>query len=245
MPGARVNRPLDRLTVPLHRPVPFLRVDEHGRVDSAEFVENYFVGKYPTLLHLADARSWPSIERLGLLSAAEIVRRWQVPADRAEVLLTRRRPKPPVKLHHPELGAAVLRDQHPLSERGLARVLTDGMKVEDWLRLLNSFVFFFPGSPAGIDRLHGLRSAYRGTPAVLLTIRTRSLVEEHSARVRLADMNTGYTGRGAKARGDSTFLPIRDYDLARVERVREVVVMDEVSDLRDHLLSVEPLPADD
>ena len=37
-----------------------------------------FVAKYPTLLRLADVRSWPSIERHGLLSAAEIVRRWQV-----------------------------------------------------------------------------------------------------------------------------------------------------------------------
>jgi hypothetical protein len=45
-----------------------------------------FVAKYPTLLHLADVRSWPSIERHGLLSAAEIVRRWQVPPDRAEAL---------------------------------------------------------------------------------------------------------------------------------------------------------------
>ncbi len=50
-----------------------------------------FVAKYPTVLHLADVRSWPSIERHGLLSAAEIVRRWQVPPDRAEALLTRER----------------------------------------------------------------------------------------------------------------------------------------------------------
>ncbi len=198
-----------------------------------------FVAKYPTLLHLADARSWPSIERHGLLSAAEIVRRWQVPPDRAEALLTRKRPKPPVPLYHPELGVAVLRDQHPLREHLLAPALTDGMKVGDWLRLLNSFVFFFTSS----DRLRALRSAYPDTPAVLLTVRTRSLVQEHGARVRLAGMNTGYTGRRVKERGASTFLPIRRYDLRA--RVQEVVVMDEVSDLRDHLLSAEPLSADD
>jgi hypothetical protein len=62
-----------------HRPV--LSVGEHERVDPADLV-----AKYPTLLHLADVRSWPSIERHGLLSAAEIVRRWQVPPDRAEAL---------------------------------------------------------------------------------------------------------------------------------------------------------------
>jgi hypothetical protein len=193
-----------------------------------------FVAKYPTLLHLADVRSWPSIERHGLLSAAEIVRRWQVPPDRAEALLTRKRPEP-VLLDHPELGVAVLRDQHLLREHLLAPALTDGMNVGDWLRLLNGFVFFFTSS----DRLQALRSAYRTTPAVLLTVRTRSLVQEHGARVRLAGMNTGNTSRRVKERGAGTFLPVRRYDLRA--RVQEVAVMDEVSDLRDHLLSAELL----
>jgi hypothetical protein len=208
-------------------------VGEHGRVDPVDFVQNY-----PTLLHLADARSWPSIERHGLLSAAEIVRRWQVPPDHAEALLTCKRPEP-VVLDHPERGVAVLRDQHPLREHLLAPALTDGMKVGDWLRLLNSFAFFFT-SP---DRLRALRSAYRDTPAVLLTVRTQSLVQAHGAKVRLAGMNTGNTSRKVKERGANTFLPIHRYDLRA--RVQEVVVMDEVSDLRDHLISAEMLPADD
>jgi hypothetical protein len=55
-------------------------------------------------------------------------------------------------------------------------------------------------------------------------------------------MNTGYTGRKVKERGAGTFLPIRRYDLGA--RVQEVAVMDEVSDLRDHLISAEPLAAD-
>jgi hypothetical protein len=198
-----------------------------------------FVTKYPTLFHLADARSWPSIERHGLLSAAEIVRRWQVPPDRAELLLTRKRPKPPVGLPHPELGMAVLRDQGPLNEDLLAPALTDAWTVADWLRRLNSYVFFFPD----LDRALTLHSAYRDTPAVLLTVRTRSLVQKHGAKVRLAGINTGYTGRKVKERGANTFLPIRRYNLPA--RVQEVVVMDEVSDLRDHLLSAEFLPADD
>jgi hypothetical protein len=87
--------------------------------------------------------------------------------------------------------------------------LTDGMNVGDWLRLLNGFVFFFTSS----DRLQALRSAYRTTPAVLLTVRTRSLVREHGARVRLAGMNTGNTSRRVKERGAGTFLPVRRYDL--------------------------------
>jgi hypothetical protein len=89
------------------------------------------------------------------------------------------------------------------------------MNVADWLRLLNGFVFF-----TSSDRLQALRSAYRTTPAVLLTVRTQSLVQEHGARVRLAGMNTGNTSRRVKERGASTFLPIRRYDLrARVQEV--------------------------
>jgi hypothetical protein len=56
-------------------------------------------------------------------------------------------------------------------------------------------------------------------------------------------MNTGNTSRKVKELGTSTFLPIRRYDLRA--RVQEVTVMDEVSDLRDHLLSAELLPAGD
>ena len=117
------------------------------------------------------------------------------------------------------------------------------MRVRDWLRLLNGFVFFFPGTTAGVNRLRALRSAYRDTPAVLLTVQTRSLVREHGAKVRLAGMNTGNTSRRVKERGANTFLPIHRYN--QPARVQEVVVMDEVADVRDHLLSAEPLPADD
>ena len=118
----------------------------------------------------------------------------------------------------------------------MAPALTDGWTVADWLRQLNSFVFFFPD----VDRALTLRSAYSDTPAVLLTVDTRSLVEEHGAKVRLAGMNTGNTSRKVKARGADTFLPIHRYNLQA--RVQEVVVMHEVSDLRDHLLSAKPLP---
>ena len=142
-------------------------------------------------------------------------------------------------LDHPELGVAVLRDQHPLREHLLAPALTGGMNVGDWLRLLNGFVFPFTSS----DRLQALRSAYRTTPAVLLSLRTRSLVQEHGAGVRLAGMNTGNTSRRVKERGANTFLPIHRYN--EPARVQEVVVMDEVADVRDRLLSAEPLPADD
>lgn len=203
-----------------------------ARVDSQDFIS-----KYPSLWHLAHADSWPSIERHGLFSCQQIVRRWEVPAEAAQALLARRRPEP-VVLEHPDLGRAVLRDQHPLSEERLAPALTDGMTVAQWLRLLNSMVFFFPSEKA----MRGLHAAYCSQPAVVLKVRTRSLLDAHGARVRLAGINTGYTMRKVTPRGRDTFLPVRRYDHTK-RAVQEVAVLGEVDDLNDHLLAVEHLPA--
>lgn len=192
-----------------------------------------FIARYPVLWHHAHADSWPSIEVNGLLSTQEIVRRWQVPPYEAERLLMHRRAEP-VVLDHPEFGRAVLRDQHPLSEERLAPALTDGMTVAGWLRMLNSLVFFFPG----VTGLRSLHSAYSGEAAVVLKVRTRTLVREHGARVRLAGINTGNTRRRPTPRGAETFLTVRRYDHSR-RKVQEVAVMEGVPDLRDHLLAVE------
>ena len=192
-----------------------------------------FIAKYPTLLHLAHAESWPSIQQHGLLSTEQLLRRWHVDADRAEAHLSQKRPEP-VHLSHPEHGLAVLRDQHPLTETQLAPALTDGMTVADWLRLLNSHVFFFPNETG----LRTLYSAYRPEPAVVIKVRTRSLVRVHEARVRLAGINTGNTSRRPAPRGADTFLPIRRYD-HRKRAVQEVAVLDEVSDLHGHLISAQ------
>lgn len=191
------------------------------------------MAKYPTLWHLADEQSWPSIQRNGLLSTQELLRRWQVPVAEADVLLSQRRASP-VLLDDPEHGMAVLRDQHPLSEDRLAPVLTSGMDVEGWLRMLNGFVFFFP-SKAGVQTLY---AAYSDRPAVVIQVRTRTLVAEHDARIRLAGINTGNTMRRPAPRGPDTFLSIRRYDHTK-RKVQEVAVMEAVTDLSDHLMSVE------
>lgn len=190
-----------------------------------------FVARHPQLLHLAHASSWPSIERLGLLSTAELLRRWEVPD--ADVHLRSRRPEP-VELRHPEHGVAVIRNQKPLAVHRLAPALTDDMTVADWLGLLNGFVFLFPDE-RGLRSLHG---AYRSEPCVVLRVRTASLVRAHGPRMRLAGINTGYPLRRPALRGAGTFLPIEDF--ARPV-VKEVAVLGGIPDLADHLESVEQL----
>lgn len=192
-----------------------------------------FISKYPVLWHLTDATSWDSIQSNGLLSTQGIVRQWGVPAKQAELLVTRKRPAP-VVLDHPEHGRAVLRDQHPLAEDRLAPALTDGMTIPDWLSMLNSFVFFFPSEAA----VRTLYAAYDSEPAVVIKARTRSMVAEHDARIRLAGINTGNTSRKVTPRGKDTFLPIRRFDHTK-RNVKEIAVMDGVEDLAEHLLKVE------
>jgi hypothetical protein len=192
-----------------------------------------FIARHPVLFHMTDAECWPSIKRYGLLSATEIVRRWEIPSDRAEAILTRRRPES-VHLDHPDLGHVVLRDQRPLSEVALANALTNCMTVAEWLRLLNAMVFLFPSG----DGLRGMYKRYSAEPAVVLTVDTRSLVSSHHDRIRLARINTGNTRRKPALRGVATFQTILDLDQAK-SRIREVAVLQGVPDVRRHLVSAE------
>jgi Family of unknown function (DUF7002) len=83
--------------------------------------------------------------------------RFEVAEPQRTELLTRRRAVS-VTISHPEHGTAVVRDNIPLSESKLAAALTD-MTVEQWLRLLNSKVFFWLQRER-VNRLLGAR-AYR------------------------------------------------------------------------------------
>jgi len=120
-----------------------------------------FMSRYPILFHLAAADSWPSIRESGLLSTDEILRRWEVPQVKADVLRSRRRPES-VVIDHPAHGRAVLRHQRPLSEARLATALTDGMTVAEWLRMLNSFVFILPVRGKAANAARRLQHADRG-----------------------------------------------------------------------------------
>lgn len=191
-----------------------------------------FVARHPRLWHLAHADAWPTIQEHGLLSAARLVALADLPPDRADTLLSRRRAASEA-LDLPDGSQAVLRDQKPLHEGKLASVLTDGMTVSDWLRLLNSLVFFFPTDEA----LRAVYAAYAADPVVVLTVDTDGLLDDYGSLVRLAHINTGSTLYAPAKRGSSTFLPVERFD--RRKTVKEVAVRDAVPNITDHLFGVE------
>lgn len=189
----------------------------------------------PTLYHMAERGSWPSIRRHGLLSTSALLDLWQVGGVRREEIEATRRPQG-VALEHPTLGRAVVRDQKPMDDAGLVRCLRDGLAPADWYRLLNARVFFWLTRA----RLHRLLTAkpYRAIEHDVLELDAAEFVAAYGARITLSPINSGVTRPFPRARGRDTFLPIADYPYAhwrarrpRGERVVELSVLDGVGDV--------------
>lgn len=196
---------------------------------------------YPRLYHVAEGGSWPSIERRGLLTSADLCATFDVPADRRDALLRARRPVK-VTLEHPAQGRAVLRDQGPLSEGKLRACLQDGMSVGDWLATLNDRVFFWLQQ----NRLQRMLKAYPDQDHDVLTVDTEALLARHRERVVLSRINSGSTAYAARPRGRGTFLPVQDYPhptrrraVAAASDVAELAVLGGVPDVRDLVVDVD------
>jgi hypothetical protein len=163
---------------------------------------------YPRLYHMAAPDAWPQIVRHGLLSTDALLNLFEVAEPQRTELLTRRRAAS-VTISHPEHGTAVVRDNLPLSESKLAAALTD-MTVEQWLRLLNSKVFFWLQRER-VDRLLHAR-AYRNNSHLVITVDTQLLLDHiGDDSVTLSRINTGSTAYLAAPRGSDTFKQIGGY----------------------------------
>lgn len=164
--------------------------------------------RYPRLYHMAFEGSWPSIKRHGLLSTSALLDLYGVQGDARERIESRHRPES-VRIEHPKYGAAYIRDQKPMSDRGLQRALLDGLTPSDWYRLLNRRVFFWVSE----DRLRTMMNAraYRGLRKTILTVDTAPLLKRHARRVELAPINSGATKPFPRSRGSQTFLPLDRY----------------------------------
>lgn len=110
------------------------------RVTDAELAE--LLRDCPTLYHMAERGSWPSIREHGLLSTSALLDLYGAQGAERAAIEGQRRPGP-VTIERPAFGRAVIRDQKPMSDAGLRRCLTDGLTPEDWYRLLNGKVFFW------------------------------------------------------------------------------------------------------
>ncbi len=199
------------------------------------------IERYPVLYHMAAYGSWPSIKKHGLLSTSALLDLFEITDPlRTNLLTTQRRTSVPIS--HAIHGAAILRDQKPLSEKNLSRCLTD-CDAPTWYRILNGRVFFWLNR----ERLLTLMSAseYVGKPHTVLEVATAKLLPECMDRIELAHMNTGNTRPFPHPRGRSTFRNLSDYPyedrrrLAPYSAVVELTVAGGGQDIRDYVRKVE------
>ncbi len=166
----------------------------------------------PTLYHMAERDSWPSIQRHGLRSATALLDLFEVPAGKRAAIEAAHRPAG-VWLRHPVHGAALVRDQKPMGDAALRRCLQDGMAPADWYRLLNGKVFFWLVRDRLLKLLGGRE--YRAAEHDVLEIDAAALGAAYRPLVTLSPINSGATfNLGPAPRGRGTFQPIADYDYA-------------------------------
>lgn len=168
----------------------------------------------PTLYHMAERGTWPSIRQHGLFSTSALLDLYKMQGPEREAIEGRRRAEG-VTIDHPALPPVVIRDQKPMDDTGLRTCLLDGLSPEDWYRSLNRRVFFWLTR----ERLLRLLNArpYRRDEHDVLELDTAALVAAYRPAITLSPINSGTTKpfpSTASKRGRATFLPIAEYPYA-------------------------------
>jgi hypothetical protein len=168
----------------------------------------YLAERWPRLYHTAEAGSWESVKRHGLLSTTALLDLFEISGDQRAAIEAARRPES-VPINHPDHGTAWIRDNKPITETVLRRTLI-GMSEPDWYRTLNGRVFFWLSE----HRLEKLRNAppYRQREHDILTIDTKSLMDAYASKIELCHLNSGAVHPAADyPRGAGSFQPIASY----------------------------------
>lgn len=198
------------------------------------------IGDHPSLYHMAEDGSWPTIREHGLMSTSAILDFVELQGEERNQIESTRRPDS-ILLNGERNTAFAIRDQKPMADSSLVRCLEDGLSPSDWYRILNERTFFWLAR----QRLDKLLCA--GTYAMsrhdVLVIDTRSLIQAHHGAITLSPMNSGNTRPYAHPRGLQTFLPIAQYPYAdrkrrRLEVVVELAVDYSVPDIQEHVVRV-------
>ena len=178
-----------------------------------------FIKERPYLYHLTSkTNSTHIIAQKQLYSANELIK---MAKDKSNLSIGRQK-----RLTHCELiikGAPYyLRDQRPISEKALAKCLTDGWDVGDFLHHLNERVFMWPT----LERLWRHFNRYKPEKPVIFRFPTREIISANP-HVEFCRLNSGatransYLGGKPPARGSQTFLPANLFNLP-VRAVAEV-----------------------
>jgi hypothetical protein len=169
--------------------------------------EEDLAANYPRIYHVAARGSWDSICRHGLLCTSALLDLFGMTGEARRQLEEKHRPEL-VTITHPTYGAAVIRDQKPMSDSGLRRALINATPKR-WYKLLNGKVFFWL-TEERLDRFLSAR-AYRSQAHCVITIDTRLLLKKFSRSVWLSPINSGCTKPYPHKRGMNLFKKIVSY----------------------------------
>jgi hypothetical protein len=201
-----------------------------------------FARHYPRLYHMAEAGTWPSIKRFGLLSTSALLDLYEIKGEQRRQIESCRRPES-VKISHPKYRPAIIRDQKPMNDQALAKCLRE-MTPREWYELLNRKTFFWVTA----ERVNGLlvARAYRGREHTVLTIDTAKLLSQYHAKVTLSAINSGSTLYNPQPRGKDTFLKLNDYPFKERKKMRgianavaEFAVDHGLHDIKNYVVRVE------
>ncbi len=166
-----------------------------------------FISHYPYLYHMADADSWGSIRRYGLLSTTALLDLFEIRGDDRRTIESCRRTSS-LQIRHKKYGVAKIRDQKPLKESLLNRCLV-GCKPKDWYETLNNKVFFWPTREKILSLLAA--RAYRSYTHIVVVVDSAAIIEAHLPKVTLSPINTGATVYRPTPRGLYTFVPFSEW----------------------------------
>jgi hypothetical protein len=197
---------------------------------------------------MAEADTWKSIQKCGLLSTTALLDMFEVNGQERYRIESCHRPEC-VTISHTKFGTAVIRDQKPMSDAALRKCL-QRMTPREWYEILNRRVFFWVARQR-LVRLLGAR-AYRDHRHCVLTLDTSKLLAGHLPRVTLSPINSGCTVPNPQPRGPSTFLSIEDYPFDEwvakrrntEKAVVELAVDYAVTDIADFTIQVEHMKGD-
>jgi hypothetical protein len=187
-----------------------------------------FVQKYKTVFHLAEAGTWSKIKEHGLLSTQKLVERHPfTDAERTKILTECRRS--PIR----KFGITI-RDQKPMREKMLRRVLKDGITPSEWYRFLNRKVFFWTTE----DRLSRFFATYKEERCLVLAIPSVRLLDRYENDISLCRINSGTVRSVTHYRDFKSFMPFKDFVESSRNRPVELTIPLAVYDIRELVSSV-------
>jgi hypothetical protein len=202
------------------------------------------VERYPYTYHMAEANTWTSIRRRGLLSATAALDALKVSGARRTQLESDHRPEM-LSLHPGHADDIVLRDQRPMPPGRLRHALPPDLSPKEWYQLISNTVFFWVSK----ERLGRLLRSYGTEEHDVLEVDTASLVGSHADRTWLCHMNSGNTWPIPHRRDTSIFKRIPDYPVNRSGRptkeVVELVIDYSVPDITSHVVNVTRMRGDE